>query len=53
MSAVKYVHYLEYKSLLANQDPEYFPYDVNAQYGQLFDIIAKRYAVDMLNIIDE
>ncbi|KAA0058698.1 hypothetical protein IC582_002392 [Cucumis melo] len=46
VSAVKYVHYLEYKSLLANQDPEYFPYDVNAQYGQLFDIIAKRYKVD-------
>ncbi|KAA0058697.1 nudix hydrolase 3-like isoform X1 [Cucumis melo var. makuwa] len=47
VSAVKYIHYLEYKNLLANEDPEYVPYDVNAQqYGQLFDIIARRYKVD-------
>ncbi|XP_004135882.2 nudix hydrolase 3 [Cucumis sativus] len=47
VSAVKYIHYLDYKNLLANEDPEYVPYDVNAQqYGQLFDIIAQRYKVD-------
>lgn len=53
MSAVKYIHYLEYKNLLANEDPEYVPYDVNAQqYGQLFDIIARRYVVDKLDILN-
>ncbi|XP_023547744.1 nudix hydrolase 3 [Cucurbita pepo subsp. pepo] len=46
VSAVKYIHYLEYKSLLANEDPGYVPYDVNGQYGQLFDIITQRYKVD-------
>ncbi|XP_022147163.1 nudix hydrolase 3 isoform X2 [Momordica charantia] len=46
VSAVKYIHYLEYKRLLANRDPAYAPYDVNGQYGQLFDIIAQRYKVD-------
>lgn len=53
MSAVKYIHYLEYKNLLANEDPEFVPYDVNGQYGQLFDIITQRYAVDKLNILVE
>ncbi|CAK9310340.1 unnamed protein product [Citrullus colocynthis] len=46
VSAVKYIHYLEYKRLLANEDSEYAPYDVNGQYGQLFDIITQRYKVD-------
>lgn len=45
MSAVKYISYEEYKRLLAKEDPEYVPYDVNEQYGQLFDIIARRYAI--------
>lgn len=47
VSAVKYVPYEEYRSLLAKEDPDYVPYDVNGQYGQLFDIIRQRY--DMQN----
>lgn len=43
VSAVKYISYEEYRSLLAKEDPEYVPYDVNGQYGQLFDIIEHRY----------
>ncbi|GMN48060.1 hypothetical protein TIFTF001_017242 [Ficus carica] len=43
VSAVKYISYKEYRSLLAKEDPEHVPYDVNGQYGQLFDIIEKRY----------
>lgn len=43
MSAVKYISCEEYKSLLAKEDPFYVPYDVNGQYGQLFDFIAQRY----------
>ncbi|KAF4394724.1 hypothetical protein F8388_015630 [Cannabis sativa] len=43
VSAVKYISYKEYKSLLAKEDPAYVPYDVNGQYGQLFDIIEQRY----------
>ncbi|XP_061344414.1 nudix hydrolase 3 isoform X3 [Gastrolobium bilobum] len=43
VSAVKYISYKEYRSLLAKQDSDYVPYDVNGQYGQLFDIIEKRY----------
>ncbi|XP_077238192.1 nudix hydrolase homolog 3 isoform X2 [Tasmannia lanceolata] len=43
VSAVKYIFWEEYKSLLAKEDREYVPYDVNGQYGQLFDIIEKRY----------
>jgi len=44
VSAVKYIAYDEYKSLLAKEDSDYVPYDVHGQYGQLFDIIEKRYA---------
>ncbi|KAA8540570.1 hypothetical protein F0562_024511 [Nyssa sinensis] len=47
VSAVKYISFEEYKILLAKEDPEYVPYDVNGQYGQLFDIIAKRYEENM------
>ncbi|XP_058226591.1 nudix hydrolase 3 [Rhododendron vialii] len=47
VSAVKYIPFEEYKNLLAKEDPEYVPYDVNGQYGQLFDIIATRYKVNM------
>ncbi|KAM7254240.1 hypothetical protein ACFE04_031922 [Oxalis oulophora] len=43
VSAVKYISYEEYRNLLAKEDPEYVPYDVEDKYGQLFDIISKRY----------
>ncbi|PKI46388.1 hypothetical protein CRG98_033226 [Punica granatum] len=43
VSAVKYLHYNQYRSLLAKEDPDYAPYDVDGQYGQLFDIIEQRY----------
>ncbi|XP_031744744.1 nudix hydrolase 3 isoform X3 [Cucumis sativus] len=46
VSAVKYIHYLKYKSLLGSQNSEYVPYDVDGQYGQLFDILTQRYQVD-------
>ncbi|BAT88677.1 hypothetical protein VIGAN_05223200 [Vigna angularis var. angularis] len=43
VSAVKYIFYEEYKRLLAKEDSDYVPYDVNGEYGQLFDVIEKRY----------
>ncbi|XP_065865634.1 nudix hydrolase 3 [Euphorbia lathyris] len=43
VSAVKYISCEEYKGLLAKDHPDYVPYDVNGQYGQLFDIIKQRY----------
>ncbi|KAL8499554.1 hypothetical protein ACS0TY_022486 [Phlomoides rotata] len=43
VSAVKYMHYEEYRSLLAKEDPSYVPYDVNGKYGQLFEILSSRY----------
>ncbi|ESW18170.1 hypothetical protein PHAVU_006G018900 [Phaseolus vulgaris] len=43
VSAVKYISYEEYKRLLVKEDSDYVPYDVNGQYGQLFDVIEKRY----------
>ncbi|GLT38246.1 hypothetical protein SLA2020_125070 [Shorea laevis] len=43
VSTVKYIHYEEYQSLLAKEDPEFVPYDVSGQYGQLFGIITQRY----------
>ncbi|KAL6578644.1 Nudix hydrolase 3 [Orobanche minor] len=43
VSAVKYISLEEYRSLLAEEDPEYVPYDVSGQYGQLFAILFKRY----------
>ncbi|XP_038717609.1 nudix hydrolase 3 isoform X2 [Tripterygium wilfordii] len=43
VSAVNYIFFKEYKSLLAKSDPDYVPYDVSGQYGLLFDIIMKRY----------
>ncbi|KAI3750791.1 hypothetical protein L2E82_21617 [Cichorium intybus] len=43
VSAVKYISIEEYKSLLVKKDPEYVPYNLEGQYGQLFDIITKRY----------
>ncbi|XP_050218196.1 nudix hydrolase 3-like isoform X2 [Mercurialis annua] len=43
VSAVKYIPFEEYRSLLTKQHPDYVLYDVNGQYGQLFDIIQQRY----------
>ncbi|XWS16573.1 hypothetical protein CRYUN_Cryun34aG0100400 [Craigia yunnanensis] len=43
VSDVKYISYGEYRSCLAKEDPEYVPYDVNKQYGLLFDISTRRY----------
>ncbi|KAG2723283.1 hypothetical protein I3760_02G163500 [Carya illinoinensis] len=43
VSAVKYISYEEYRCILAKEDPEYVPYDVNGQYGKLFHIIDRRY----------
>ncbi|XP_051119713.1 nudix hydrolase 3-like [Andrographis paniculata] len=43
VSAVKYISVEEYRRLLVNEDPHYVSYDVNDQYGQLFEILAKRY----------
>ncbi|KAL5554406.1 hypothetical protein UlMin_041807 [Ulmus minor] len=43
VSAVKYISYKEYRSLLAEEDPGYVPHDVNGQYGQLFNIVEQRY----------
>ncbi|KAL4592964.1 hypothetical protein LXL04_005973 [Taraxacum kok-saghyz] len=43
VSAVKYISIEEYKQALAKEDPNYVPYSLEGQYGQLFDIISKRY----------
>jgi len=43
VSAVRYMRCDEYKSCLAKESGEYVPYDVNGQYGQLFNIIEERY----------
>ncbi|CAI9289236.1 unnamed protein product [Lactuca saligna] len=43
VSAVKYISIEEYKQALAKEDPKYVPYSLEGQYGQLFDIIMKRY----------
>lgn len=47
VSAVKYVSVKDYKDVLAKGDSSYVPYDVGGQYGQLFDIIEKRYEVNV------
>uniref|UniRef100_A0A7N0VMC7 Nudix hydrolase domain-containing protein n=1 Tax=Kalanchoe fedtschenkoi TaxID=63787 RepID=A0A7N0VMC7_KALFE len=56
VSAVKYMSYLEYKSVLADENPEYVPYS-DDEYGQLFDIIGQRDTLKLLieaaEIIDE
>ncbi|KAG7590750.1 Peptidase family M49 [Arabidopsis suecica] len=46
VSAVKYVPYEEYRNFLAKEDPAYVPYDVNGEYGKLFDIIRQRCQVN-------
>ncbi|KAK1353424.1 putative isopentenyl-diphosphate Delta-isomerase [Heracleum sosnowskyi] len=43
VSAVKYISFEEYRSKLVNKDPQYVPYDVDGQYGQLFKILVRRY----------
>ncbi|KAI3522348.1 hypothetical protein L1887_00057 [Cichorium endivia] len=43
VSAVKYIPIEEYKQALAKEDPQYVQYSLEGQYGQLFDIIIKRY----------
>lgn len=43
VSSVKYIPWNEYKIHLANDDADYVPYDVHAEYGQLFNIIESRY----------
>ncbi|KAJ6944295.1 hypothetical protein NC652_009642 [Populus alba x Populus x berolinensis] len=41
VSAVKYILFEEYRSLLVKEDPDYVPYDVDEQYGHLFEIIRR------------
>ncbi|TYG46460.1 hypothetical protein ES288_D11G257900v1 [Gossypium darwinii] len=41
VSDVKYISFGEYRSHLAEAYPKYVPYDVNKQYGLLFDTITK------------
>ncbi|KAK1435967.1 hypothetical protein QVD17_01740 [Tagetes erecta] len=43
VSAVKYISLEEYKQAITKEDPQYVPYSIDGQYGQLFDIIIKRY----------
>ncbi|KAI3792889.1 hypothetical protein L2E82_06780 [Cichorium intybus] len=43
VSDVKYIPIEEYKQALAKEDPQYVQYSLEGQYGQLFDIIIKRY----------
>ncbi|KAL0922058.1 hypothetical protein M5K25_006019 [Dendrobium thyrsiflorum] len=47
VSSVKYIFWADYKSLLANGDEEYVPYDVSGQYSLLFDVIEQRYKNDI------
>ncbi|KAJ9556365.1 hypothetical protein OSB04_010979 [Centaurea solstitialis] len=47
VSAVKYISIEEYKQALAKEDPHYVPNSGDGQYGQLFDIITKRYQCDV------
>nr|XP_018453399.1 PREDICTED: nudix hydrolase 3-like [Raphanus sativus] len=46
VSAVKYIPYEEYRDLLSKEDPAYVPYDLNGDYGKLFDIIRQRCQVN-------
>ncbi|XP_019085169.1 PREDICTED: nudix hydrolase 3 [Camelina sativa] len=46
VSAVKYIPYEEYRNVLAKEDSAYVPYDVNGEYGKLFDIIRQRCQVN-------
>ncbi|KAL3500165.1 hypothetical protein ACH5RR_039258 [Cinchona calisaya] len=47
VSAVKYLSLDVYRDLLAEEDPDYVPYDVNGGYHQIFEIIRKRYKVNL------
>ncbi|KAF9608599.1 hypothetical protein IFM89_010084 [Coptis chinensis] len=42
VSAVKYISWKEYEQILATEDSEYVPYDMNGEYAQLFKILSKR-----------
>ncbi|KAF8103425.1 hypothetical protein N665_0188s0361 [Sinapis alba] len=46
VSAVKYIPHEEYRNLLAKEDPDYVPYDLNGDYGKLFHIIRQRCQVN-------
>ncbi|XP_071700414.1 nudix hydrolase 3-like [Rutidosis leptorrhynchoides] len=43
VSTVKYISLEEYKQALTKGDPQYVPSNVDGKYGQLFDIINRRY----------
>ncbi|XP_020548311.1 nudix hydrolase 3-like isoform X2 [Sesamum indicum] len=43
VSGMKYLFWEDYRRLLAEGDPGFVPYDVNGQYGTLFEIISERY----------
>ncbi|KAK4401044.1 Nudix hydrolase 3 [Sesamum angolense] len=47
VSEVKYLSWEKYRSLLAEEDPRFVPYDVNGRYGRLFEIISDRYKGNM------
>ncbi|XP_073263985.1 nudix hydrolase 3-like [Populus alba] len=51
VSAVKYISFKEYRSLLVKEDPDYVPYDVDEQYGHLFEIIRRRYTKQYQNTV--
>ncbi|XP_078443179.1 nudix hydrolase homolog 3 [Wolffia australiana] len=46
VSAVRYISLEEYKGCLCREDEAYVPYEISGEYGQLFDIIERRYQVD-------
>ncbi|XP_028789735.1 nudix hydrolase 3-like [Neltuma alba] len=43
VSGVKYMCFEQYKKLLTKKDSDYVPYDVEGQYGQLFNTFETRY----------
>ncbi|KAL0327687.1 UNVERIFIED_CONTAM: Nudix hydrolase 3 [Sesamum angustifolium] len=47
VSEVKYLSWEEYRSLLAEGDPRFVPYDLNGRCGRLFEIISDRYKGNM------
>ncbi|KAJ7004877.1 hypothetical protein NC653_009650 [Populus alba x Populus x berolinensis] len=48
VSAVKYILFEEYRSLLVKEDPDYVPYDVDEQYGHLFEIIRRSFEGEVM-----
>ncbi|XP_072952824.1 nudix hydrolase 3 isoform X1 [Typha angustifolia] len=49
VSAVKYISCDEYRRFLAAENEDYVPYDINGQYGLLFNIIEERYKENIEN----